>query len=160
MTEHDWSRCHDPQQMLAFLRDSGRVSDRQLRLFACACCRRVLHLLKDKPSSRRTIEFAERYADGLATKNDLHGRAWGKAGRAGPVVLIGAWDAATTTAGYGAGLVANSVVVIGKQNGPGSASKTDPPGFRGSPVRAGHLSTARDPALVPQGPGCSRAAAG
>jgi hypothetical protein len=31
MTEDEWNRCTDPQQMVAFLRDTGRASDRNLR---------------------------------------------------------------------------------------------------------------------------------
>ena len=38
----------DPFEMLRFVKD--RVSDRKLRLFAVACCRRVWHSLTDKTS--------------------------------------------------------------------------------------------------------------
>jgi hypothetical protein len=54
--------------MLEFLH--GRASDRKLRLFACACCRAA-------PDDRigdaevRAIETSERYADGLATREQL-----------------------------------------------------------------------------------------
>jgi hypothetical protein len=58
----------DPQTMLAFLR--GNVSERKLRLFACACCRQVWHLLSDE-RSRHAVEVAERHADGLASMDDL-----------------------------------------------------------------------------------------
>src|SRR4030088_1701043 len=99
MTEADWLACTDPQPMLEYLR--GRASDRKLRLFACACCRRIWHLFTDKHISRKTIEFAERFADGQAMKTELHGHAWGKPGQAFPVVHRDAWDAAENSALYG-----------------------------------------------------------
>jgi hypothetical protein len=55
--------------MLACVRDGA--SDRQLRLLACACCRRVWHLLID-PRSQRAVAVSERLADGLADAKDLY----------------------------------------------------------------------------------------
>jgi hypothetical protein len=60
MTEDDWLTCADPNLLLDLL--DGRASARKLRLFACACCRRVKRLLDEQ--ALRAIEVAERYADG------------------------------------------------------------------------------------------------
>jgi hypothetical protein len=50
MTENEWETTTELRPMLAFLR--GKASDRKLRLFACAGCRRVWHLLNDERSRR------------------------------------------------------------------------------------------------------------
>jgi hypothetical protein len=61
MTESVWLSCTDPTPMLESLK--GKASDRKLRLFACVCHKRIWHLLTDKKICRKTIEFAERFAD-------------------------------------------------------------------------------------------------
>jgi hypothetical protein len=70
MDEAGWLSCTDPTVLLAFLRDRGTASERKLRLFAAACCRRIWHLLKDE-QGRNAVEVAELYADGLAERDAL-----------------------------------------------------------------------------------------
>jgi hypothetical protein len=64
MNENDWLGCTDPRPMLQFLRD--KASARKLRLFAVACCRRVMEV---GPGGE--VAVAERAADGLATEAEL-----------------------------------------------------------------------------------------
>jgi hypothetical protein len=75
MTEQEWLDCPGPYSMLEFLH--GHISERKLRLFGCACCRRIWHLLGDQ-RSRDAVEVAERYADGLASRQNIE-EAYGPA---------------------------------------------------------------------------------
>src|SRR5262245_46398820 len=67
MTEAEWLSSPGPYRMLEFLQ--GRVSDRKLRLFGCGCCRHIWNLISDG-RSRKAVEVAERYADGLASRKE------------------------------------------------------------------------------------------
>jgi hypothetical protein len=66
--EREWRACTHPQHMLNFLR--GKVSDRKMRLFACACCRHIWRLISDE-RSRQAVEVSERFADGLVSAEEL-----------------------------------------------------------------------------------------
>ena len=68
MTEAEWQTGTDPHLLLECLHDG--VSDRKLRLFAAACCRRLWPLLT-QGRSRRAVETSERHADGLAGDEEL-----------------------------------------------------------------------------------------
>jgi hypothetical protein len=110
MTEAEWLGCEDPRKMLEFLR--GTVSERKLRLFACACFRRLWHLL-EVDAARWLVELSEAYADGevsaaeLQAANDpaasadfddrFHGRAEPRLSiRAGNAILALKWLASPT----------------------------------------------------------------
>src|SRR5687767_9084745 len=68
MTEAEWAACADPQLMIGFL---GAIpTDRKLRLFACACCRRREDLASE-PLHSRILTVAELLAEGLTTLERL-----------------------------------------------------------------------------------------
>jgi hypothetical protein len=81
MTEREWAECTDSNEMLAYLLQSGRASDRKQRLFTVACYRRVWHLLTDE-RSRAAVELSERHAEGLASHEEVEA-AWEAAEAAG-----------------------------------------------------------------------------
>ena len=97
MTEAEWLASTDPQPMLEYLR--GKVSDRKLRLFACACARQSRHLLDDQ-RSRTAVEVAEKYADGLATKEELVAARNATENATENTAWDTAWDTAWYTAWY------------------------------------------------------------
>ncbi len=69
MTESEWLACNEPQAMLD-CEYMDNASPRKLRLFACACCRRIWRLLAD-PRSKEAVERAEEYAEGRLNANRL-----------------------------------------------------------------------------------------
>src|SRR5438034_155333 len=71
MTEQEWSVCGEPYAMLRFL--EHKASHRKMRLFACACCRRIWDLLEE--TCRTAIQTAEQFADDAATTQELQGTA-------------------------------------------------------------------------------------
>lgn len=76
MTEQEWLVSVEPAAMQEFLRLRAGAAfvhepwSRKLRLFAVACCRQVWGAITDE-RARRAIEVAERYADGMATAEEL-----------------------------------------------------------------------------------------
>src|ERR1700722_9271508 len=69
MTEKEWLNwTGDPVTMLDPVRE--KVSERKLRLFACACCRRILHLLADE-RSRMAADVGELFADGKVNEQEM-----------------------------------------------------------------------------------------
>jgi hypothetical protein len=88
VTEAEWLTCNEPAKMLAHLgvdEHWGYVQiipngwapsskkhklDHPLRLFACACCRRIWERITE-PAGRRAVEIAEEFAHGRATAKQL-----------------------------------------------------------------------------------------
>jgi len=68
MTEAEWLACTNPDVMLDYL-ETG-ASERKLRLHGCACCRRMAHLWTEE-CCRTALEVAERFSDGLASREEL-----------------------------------------------------------------------------------------
>jgi hypothetical protein len=72
ITESEWFASDDPKTLLRHLQFSdANVSERKLRLFACACCRRIWHLLNDH--SRKIVEACEVVMDGEVSPFDPFG---------------------------------------------------------------------------------------
>jgi hypothetical protein len=99
--EAEWLGGSDPHLLLACAH--GRVSDRKLRLFAAACCRRVWGLLLSE-RSRRAVQTCEQYADGAATNADLRAAyapaAWLEDTVVPPWAVVVAAEAAAANAAY------------------------------------------------------------
>jgi hypothetical protein len=78
MDETLWLTATGPSQLLGYARRQLRATRtkagrRKLRLFGCACARRVWSALR--PEQQAIVETAERAADGRATLADVE-RAW------------------------------------------------------------------------------------
>ena len=87
-------------------------ADREIRLFAVDCARQVQHLMTD-PRSLAALDVAERFANGLATSEELDAaraaagaEAWAAAWDASDAARAAAWDAARAEAWAAAGAAA------------------------------------------------------
>ena len=67
MTEAEWLASNDPETMLSSL---GKARDRKLRLFACACCRRLWDEIGET-AGRRKVTITEMYADGAVIEEQF-----------------------------------------------------------------------------------------
>src|SRR4051812_44851249 len=65
MNAADWDGCTDSQTMLDFLWSTRGLTARKLRLFFCACARRLWDPLAG-PEYIAAVEVAERFADSRA----------------------------------------------------------------------------------------------
>jgi len=73
MTESEWLTATDPQRMLEHIR--GTASDRELRLFAAACCCQTFAADSDtlRPrleAEKQGVELTERIAEGESSPSD------------------------------------------------------------------------------------------
>lgn len=66
-----WRTSIEPDELLILLHDHGKPSQRNLRLFSCACVRRVWNRLATVRSGRKAVELAEEFADGRASAKAL-----------------------------------------------------------------------------------------
>jgi hypothetical protein len=72
MTEAEWLAADHPWPLLNYARSRAiarKPSVRKVRLFACACCRRVWGRLNQ--AQRQAVEAAEQFADRLASDKQL-----------------------------------------------------------------------------------------
>lgn len=69
MSVEEWHKSSDPDELLVLVDD--KASPRTMRLFCCACVRRIWSELDGASACRRAVEVAEDYADGNATSQQL-----------------------------------------------------------------------------------------
>jgi hypothetical protein len=69
-----WAECGEPAGMLDHLLKQDGVSWRKVRLWACACVRRIWARLTSEPG-RRAVEVVERFAEGQAEQRAVDNAA-------------------------------------------------------------------------------------
>jgi hypothetical protein len=68
VTRDEWLSGTDPLEIVNAVAE--RLTDRKLRLFLVACCRRLCHL-PTGPRLREAVEAAERFADGTCGQEEM-----------------------------------------------------------------------------------------
>ncbi len=89
MTEILWQESTDPDELLEFLVDV--LSERKLRLFACACCRELAHLVTEE-HCLAALFAAEAAADDMLDSTALK-EAWLQAHQHKPIFRDANWAA-------------------------------------------------------------------
>jgi hypothetical protein len=72
MDEPEWLDCTDPNRMLRSVR--GKATVRKLRLFGCACVRRIWELFSHDKDALPVVELVERYADDAKDRGESYAR--------------------------------------------------------------------------------------
>jgi hypothetical protein len=95
MNRHEWQTARDPVRLLRFL---GRTaSERRMRLFASACCRRHASVTRGK-KHLLILEANEMFADGLIDQPEMDRRRRRWFTFDGPFPLPGTWQMALACA--------------------------------------------------------------
>jgi hypothetical protein len=115
MTEAEWQGGGDTAALLDYA--AGKVGERKLRLFACACVRRHWDQLRHDARPRAAVEAAERFADGQASADELEAarQAAEVAALDAPFFSAPAYQAAQAAADGSALQAASGVLVAGHQ---------------------------------------------
>jgi hypothetical protein len=88
VSEAEWLACGHFKPLLEPVSDN--ISERKLRLFACACCRSISHLLAPASELLRCLDIAELFADGKVSKDELERVA--ACSRCGMLIRLLAWN--------------------------------------------------------------------
>ena len=118
MTEEEWLECPDPTTM--FRNFGAKFSDRKLRLFCCACCRRVWDCARDERLGRALL-CLERYTDQPTSNKDrldasklaraVREEYWEQTGMEEVVsIAVELWSASAKTMGRRAGFCGRGAV--------------------------------------------------
>jgi hypothetical protein len=138
MTEQEWLDCTDPVLMLPEL----FTSERKSRLFACAYCRHLWHLLADE-EDRLVVEEAERFCEGLVSEARLEAlfhqallahEAVSLSVQDRPLSELAKWAAAMTashSAFHSAGACTEVARIVGLKDPVLAKAATHQPRFRG-----------------------------